>query len=676
MRGSVRSRSAVCGRVRADPEGADADAPLGLYVVIHSDATVSRQVQRGGGSIARLPYGAEVEVMEVRRTSSRVRGRVREPPGWLSLRDVRTGHTWARPVEPGTEKNSPPLSLLPRSPEPRTVSIRELADAWQEIPPEKRLLALLGVLREECVPLLGGRRGVNAQRLAGCLEGLRAELSGVAAMAPTESEDSRSVPPRAAAHEKHPKVVPPSASRRPGERPPPTRGDRRQWVFKERDGETITLDARNKVEPLEVESKEEAVRLVKAKPEVYFGCFWVKEPYVGKAKVYPRTCTFFGSGTGPFDNHPEAVCAMKAEFIALPAKCVVTPDRYTDACLTQFGEYRLSSRSPGRQQGVADAPGLKVIGDVDPSDISQGEIGDCWLLSAISALAEFDGAIRQLFAGNGDLTALPKDDFNTYKVRLWDLAKWRPVDVEVDERLVWDDDAGELFGCKPTLDNELWPCILEKAIAAHCGGWGKIDGGQATHAWRLLTGCREVYTFQAGKDGKLGCFGTFNPNTSSWEQLANSPADSFRGLWPMEWPDIGGGGALGQTVHEKELFRRMCIWEDANFILCAGTKSGSDTEKTDGIVDGHCYSVLEVKENVGGSGIDMIKMRNPWGKQEFSSGGWGDDGPKWKQFPKVKAVCKPTIADDGIFWMCRDNFFKYFKVVYLCAHDMKAWIET
>ena len=31
---------------------------------------------------------------------------------------------------------------------------------------------------------------------------------------------------------------------------------------------------------------------------------------------------------------------------------------------------------------------------------------------------------------------------------------------------------------------------LEKAVAAHCGGWDKIDGGQCTHAWALLTGCQ------------------------------------------------------------------------------------------------------------------------------------------------------------------------------------------
>jgi hypothetical protein len=82
------------------------------------------------------------------------------------------------------------------------------------------------------------------------------------------------------------------------------------------------------------------------------------------------------------------------------------------------------------------------------------------------------------------------------------------VDVVVDERLAKKADGSGLLGCQPTVDGELWVCYLEKALAIHCGGWDRIDGGTCTHGWMLLTGCREVYTIiKDDETGKFGCYG-------------------------------------------------------------------------------------------------------------------------------------------------------------------------
>merc|ERR1711920_163656 len=109
----------------------------------------------------------------------------------------------------------------------------------------------------------------------------------------------------------------------------------------------------------------------------------------------------------------------------------------------------------------------------------------------------------------------------------------------------------------------------------------------------------------------------------------------------------------------------MCAWEDSNYIMACGSKAGRDTEATDGVVDGHAYSILKCINNAGGTEFDMIKLRNPWGRGEFTTGKWDDDGPGWLQYPQVKRACNPVAADDGVFWMDKAEFFKYFKSIYL-----------
>jgi len=145
----------------------------------------------------------------------------------------------------------------------------------------------------------------------------------------------------------------------------------------------------------------------------------------------------------------------------------------------------------------------------------------------------------------------------------------------------------------------------------------------------------------------------------------------------MCWPEAGSGGQrdLGLQLTEEELFERMCCWDDQNYVIGSGTKAGSDTKTTNGIVDGHAYSVLECLNDVAGTEVDLIKVRNPWGKGEIESGKWDDDGPGWDEFPQVKAELNPVKKDDGIFWLSKSEFFQYCPTIYLCASDMTAFLQ-
>jgi hypothetical protein len=325
---------------------------------------------------------------------------------------------------------------------------------------------------------------------------------------------------------------------------------------------------------------------------------------------------------------------------------------------------------------VADVPGINIINDVDPNDVNQGAVGDCWLLSGMSALAEFSGAVKALFKNTPGIENMPKAGSNMYTVTLYDLATWEPVDITVDERLCTMQGFG-LLGCSPSVTGDLWASYVEKAVAIHCGGWDKIQGGTCTHAWRLLTGCQDQYTFMNTDGNGWKCYGALNPNTGELEQFANSPHDGFQGLWPMKWPQVGGGGSTQKRLNNERMFERMCAWDDQNYILGCGTKAGSDSEDTDGIVDGHAYTILTCVNNAGGTEIDLIKVRNPWGRGEFQSGLWDDDGDGWSQYPEVYDAIQPVLGcDDGVFWVDKDEFFEYFKTIYLCAKDMTEFIEA
>jgi hypothetical protein len=264
-------------------------------------------------------------------------------------------------------------------------------------------------------------------------------------------------------------------------------------------------------------------------------------------------------------------------------------------------------------------------------------------------------------------------------VTLYDLKTWRPVDVVVDERLAANPkNPGSLFGAKPSMDGELWACYLEKAFVAHCGGWDHIEGGVPPRAWAMLTGCKDQYTITeeaSGKDtGKWTCWGNYNKQRDFYNELENSSKGKQPPMWQQDWPAVGGGGE-GAIVGE-ELFRKIVAWDQEDFIIGCASGGQNDSVKHDGIVDGHAYTVLQAFSDVAGSGVDLVQVRNPWGTGEFEKGMWTDINglaSGWQKFPKVKAQLKPKVAEDGLFWMSKEEFYKYFKTVYVCAKSMKVY---
>lgn len=121
--------------------------------------------------------------------------------------------------------------------------------------------------------------------------------------------------------------------------------------------------------------------------------------------------------------------------------------------------------------------------DVDPNDVKQGYLGDCYFLSPIQAVARINPArIRQLI--RGPLTE-KVDGRNVYEVDLYaGHAVGSPTKhtVRVDDRFVSYGGGSARYaqpGDMSAAGPEIWVMVLEKAWAAIEGGYSKIHGGHA-----------------------------------------------------------------------------------------------------------------------------------------------------------------------------------------------------
>ena len=104
---------------------------------------------------------------------------------------------------------------------------------------------------------------------------------------------------------------------------------------------------------------------------------------------------------------------------------------------------------------------------IEPADVMQGQLGDCWFLCAVSSLAERPALIERLF------TVDKANDQGVYKVRICKGGIWR--EVIIDDYVPCFPSAGPIFSRNN--QNELWVILLEKAYAKLHGGYKTLSGG-------------------------------------------------------------------------------------------------------------------------------------------------------------------------------------------------------
>lgn len=248
-------------------------------------------------------------------------------------------------------------------------------------------------------------------------------------------------------------------------------------------------------------------------------------------------------------------------------------------------------------------------------NINQGLLGDCWLLSAMSVLCTRPTLLEKLF-----LDPPAASPSGAYCFRLFEDGKAKPVIV--DDCIPASQMGRQPVFARPHTGSHgevvLWPLLLEKAFAKMYGSYGAIEAGQVHEALMDMTG----------------------------------------GLGEI----IGLRGHMGAATNADNLWARLWHLKRAGHLLTAGSDGSYDMHTSPrGIVQGHAYSIMQVRTLPGG--LRLLKLRNPWGCGEWR-GDFGNGSRCWT--PELRAKLRYAGENDGVIWMPFRDFMTEFACIYIC----------
>ncbi|CAD8195841.1 unnamed protein product [Paramecium octaurelia] len=248
---------------------------------------------------------------------------------------------------------------------------------------------------------------------------------------------------------------------------------------------------------------------------------------------------------------------------------------------------------------------LGVHSLVSPRDIKQGSLGDCYFLSSLGSIAsKYPDKIFELFQ-----TPI-LNPYNFYGVWLCIQGIWKLVTL---------DDYVPVFNDQPAFSGsdtqEMWVILLEKAWAKIFGSYGNIISGDPREVIASITG------------GPTWCI--------------SSDESTFI-------------DKLKQIMNSYQ-----------NYIVCAGTYSDKPESETFGLVRNHAYSVLNFRtiKLPSKEEVQLIQLKNPYGNDQEWNGDWSDKSDLWTQ--ELKDNVLQSQEEDGIFFMCVEDFRKHFENVFI-----------
>ncbi len=121
---------------------------------------------------------------------------------------------------------------------------------------------------------------------------------------------------------------------------------------------------------------------------------------------------------------------------------------------------------------------------------------------------------------------------------------------------------------------------------------------------------------------------------------------------------------------------RLRAYRALRLPMGCGTESAQQADLNQvGLVGGHAYSILDVRETYSPSAretVRLLRIRNPHGCGEWN-GEWSDDDPRWRELLESNGGggsqgggFERTGVDDGTFWLSYTHFLQGFSHVDVC----------
>ncbi|CAD2220197.1 Domain of unknown function (DUF1935)/Calpain family cysteine protease, putative [Angomonas deanei] len=272
---------------------------------------------------------------------------------------------------------------------------------------------------------------------------------------------------------------------------------------------------------------------------------------------------------------------------------------------------------------------------ISPGDVNQGELGDCWFMCAVAAIAEHPRSVMQMFRHpKGPEYGRRERAIGAYRVTFNKNGLWRSVLV---------DDYLPVIATSPKFAHsndpcEMWSAILEKAYAKLLQSYAMIQSGDPVQGLTDMTG---------------------------------SPSMRFDD--PFEEAQSSGGASAA-------LFKKWLEWKNEGYMLLLTTpgkapaiipgsnnvpdfKDNPELEeqmKGTSLLTGHAYAVLDVRE-FPKENVQLIKIRNAWKNGPDWAGNWSNTSPLWNKHANIAAECGFDPSETNALWMSMEDVLRHFE---------------